>query len=150
MKAAAALPFRRRPQPVAPVTSAAHLMRRTWSLGSQRHEPSRACHPARPAIRPFPRAPQLQRFKVEGFSAPLAAAMVPMQHDPPGLANGNGAQTAGNGASSADTDADAPPLAAIAFVADEGFAGKPQGLVLHWCAHWGGASRNALPVLLSM
>lgn len=58
---------------------------------------------------------QALEFPVEGFAAPLAGSMVAL------VQQGDEASSTGSG-----------PLAAVCLVADEGLAGAPKGLVLHW------------------
>jgi len=72
---------------------------------------------------------------VEGFATPLAAAM--MAFGPTATAT-----SATNGTGSPPGDESKGCVAAIALVADEGLAGTPKGLVLHWSAASSAASHD--------
>lgn len=74
---------------------------------------------------------------MEGFAAPLAAAITELQPTAAARAATNGAAHAHADVPATASDAAAvggAPLAAVCFVADEGFSGAPKGLVLQWAA----------------
>lgn len=75
--------------------------------------------------------PQSLEFQIEGFSAPLAAAMVPLKAAPGAAAS---APAGGGGDEGAAVTQPWPegPVVAVAMVADEGLVGTPKGLVLQW------------------
>ncbi|KAI8474403.1 MAG: hypothetical protein J3K34DRAFT_493679 [Monoraphidium minutum] len=82
------------------------------------------------AVAPVPGSLQTIEFQIEGFTAPLAAALVALTPAAGGAGNGAG----GEGGAEAEAWAAAGPMVAVAMVTDEGLAGVPKGLVLQWGA----------------
>lgn len=68
--------------------------------------------------------PEVAEFKVEGFAAPVAAAITALKPAAGAEAKDTGGATIGAQG----------PVAVVSLVADEGLAGAPKGLVLHWGA----------------
>lgn len=71
-------------------------------------------------------APRFELLDVEGFAAPLAVALLPMKRA------GGGGGSNGNGNGNGGSNSGGHGVVAVVMVADEGFAGVPAGLTLHW------------------